>query len=649
MTEFTASRNPLATIVVIGLRDAPSLLNCLRSVAANVLGVPYQVHVVLCDPTDRLRAELEREVSGVEISPFRANLGFARAANFAAARCRTEYIVLLNDDCRVEPGWLESLLDTAERRPRAGLVCSKFLHPDGSLQESGSVLWSDGSTSAVGDGSAVPVMDFERRVDYGSGGSLLVRRDVWSGLGGLPDCYYPAYYEDLDFSLAAAEAGWESWYQPKSVVIHERSASSTVSVRSFIWDRAAQTFRGRWGHVLSGRAPNGHLEDAVWKAMGSPTRVLVIDDRIPEPAKGSGFGRMFDTLSSLAREGDLAVTFAPRMVVAGAELRVPGVRVVENLEAHLSTEGVAYDVIVVSRPHNGQLYRELLDRLCPDSLIVYDAEALFHRRLEMQAEMAPSETRPQLLEEAAWMRGLEADVLAWADHAICISALEADAARLLAATPVEIVSPLLEAPRPTVADFRHRAGIGFVAGWAAGPGSPNCDALQWFGREVLPRVRVRIPGVVLRVTGYDPPPDVRWLAGPAVEFTGEVRELARFYDSVRVAVSPTRFGAGVKIKTVEAVQYGVPVVCTEEAATGLPARLRQAVWVCDDPAAFADAVVELLSDERTWELQRSRCLRYSEELEAAADQRQAGTGWPSIIRRVVAGGALASVPSGGTR
>ena len=109
------------------------------------------------------------------------------------------------------------------RRSGCAMAGSTFLHPDGSLQEAGSILWSDGSASAAGDGFPDGFMRFERRVDYCSGGSLLLRRDVWEALGGFDDRYYPAYFEDVDLALRASDAGWEVWYQPLSVVRHARS------------------------------------------------------------------------------------------------------------------------------------------------------------------------------------------------------------------------------------------------------------------------------------------------------------------------------------------------------------------------------------------------------------------------------------------
>ena len=227
------------------------------------------------------------------------------------------------------------------------------------------------------------------------------------------------------------------------------------------------------------------------------------------------------------------------------------------------------------------------------------------------------------------MRELEHGLARRADCVVCISEAEADELRAVTDAPVHVVAPLFDAPSPTAAGFDDRTDLGLVAGWAAGPGSPNCDGLQWFAREVMPKVLAEVPGCRLLVTGANPPADVTWLDGSVVQFVGRVRDLAGFYTRVRVIVSSTRFGAGVKLKTVEAVQYGVPVVCTEEAAAGLPPEMLGAVWVAPDAAKFADAVIALLTDRVTWERRRQLSLAVHD----ASSIQRFGVGlWPAIIR-----------------
>jgi glycosyltransferase involved in cell wall biosynthesis len=451
----------------------------------------------------------------------------------------------------------------------------------------------------------------------------------------MPEQYYPAYYEDIDFCLSAAEAGWETWYQPDSVVVHQRSTSTNPMVRSFLMATGAELFKERWKDRLPSFQPSGEVERAVWHGMGCPIRVLVIDDRIPDPSRGAGYGRMRDTLAILARESDLYVSFHACVSDGEAPFPVNGVRVVIDLEQHLAMNGVDYDVVIISRPSTVRLCREIIDRNLPNATKIYDAEALFSRRLEMQLEKQvewfSQGSRNQIEAEAADMRSLEASIVCWADRVVCISTLEADIVRSMTEKPVHVVSPRLELARPTDAELHERSGIGFVAGWMAGPGAPNSDGLLWFVREVLPKVRARQPEAVLRVTGFNPPSDVRWMAGQQVEFVGEVGDLRYFYETIRVAISPTRFGAGVKIKSVEAVQFAVPLVCTSEAASGLPSLLRDAVWVADNADDFAEAVTDLLTDDRAWNRMRDRCLAATSPKSAEENGMETWT-WPTVVR-----------------
>jgi glycosyltransferase involved in cell wall biosynthesis len=310
-----------------------------------------------------------------------------------------------------------------------------------------------------------------------------------------------------------------------------------------------------------------------------------------------------------------------------------GIRVVWDLDRHLATQGVHYDVAVISRPHNARWFVDVVGRFLPDAPIIFDAEALYSRRLSSQANLATTQTeRERLLAECRSMRDVETAVLRRVDHVVCISEDEASVARGLTDVPVSVVSPLLRDASPTSASFAARAHVGFVAGWLAGPCGPNSDALLWYAKEVMPRVTARLPWCRLLVTGASPPDDVRWLNGTSVSFVGEVRDLAEFYDSVRVIISPTRFGAGVKLKTVEAIQHGVPVVATSEGAAGLDGKLRDSIAVHDDAAAFADAVISLVTDRVAWERARHDLL----EAGSSPDGSAPGVGtWPDLVRSTV--------------
>jgi glycosyltransferase involved in cell wall biosynthesis len=105
-----------------------------------------------------------------------------------------------------------------------------------------------------------------------------------------------------------------------------------------------------------------------------------------------------------------------------------------------------------------------------------------------------------------------------------------------------------------------------------------------------------------------------------VELLGYVPDLRSLYETARVVIVPMRVGSGVKVKCLEAVQYGVPVVSTPVGAEGLSLRDPRAVVVASDAAAFADAVLELHESAQAWTRQRTRVLRVAEAWQAQPDR-----------------------------
>jgi sugar transferase (PEP-CTERM/EpsH1 system associated) len=124
---------------------------------------------------------------------------------------------------------------------------------------------------------------------------------------------------------------------------------------------------------------------------------------------------------------------------------------------------------------------------------------------------------------------------------------------------------------------------------------PNVDAVRHFCDAILPRVRARCPDSRFVIVGKDPAPAVQRLGSrPGVIVTGAVPDVRPFVRSAAVAVAPLRIARGVQNKILEAMAMGVAVVATGKAHEGLDARPGEHLFVEDDPARFADAVVRLL-------------------------------------------------------
>jgi polysaccharide biosynthesis protein PslH len=152
---------------------------------------------------------------------------------------------------------------------------------------------------------------------------------------------------------------------------------------------------------------------------------------------------------------------------------------------------------------------------------------------------------------------------------------------------------------PAGVELRERALGGqegpvlFVGGYLH---PPNVEAAQWLAREVWPQVRAVRPEARLVLAGRDPPAVVRTLAGPGIEVPGTLAELAPLYEQAGVVAAAAFWGGGVRIKILEALAAGLPVVATPPAAAGLALEHGHNALLANDAASFAGAVVQLLGD-----------------------------------------------------
>ena len=127
---------------------------------------------------------------------------------------------------------------------------------------------------------------------------------------------------------------------------------------------------------------------------------------------------------------------------------------------------------------------------------------------------------------------------------------------------------------------------------------PNVDGVQWFVSDVLPRVRQQVPGVVFDIVGRHPTPDVIALGSPgAIEVHADVADVAPFLARARVAVVPLRMGTGTRLKALEALAAGRPLVGTSIGLDGLGLVDGIHARIANRPDAMADAVIGLLHDD----------------------------------------------------
>jgi len=127
----------------------------------------------------------------------------------------------------------------------------------------------------------------------------------------------------------------------------------------------------------------------------------------------------------------------------------------------------------------------------------------------------------------------------------------------------------------------------------------NIDAVRWFCREAWPAIRRSHPDLQFTIVGRDPAPEVRALESDHVHVTGTVEDVRPFYASAVAAVVPLRSGSGTRLKILEAMAAGVPVVSTRLGAEGIDAEDNVHLLLADSRLEFASAIARIVLSAET--------------------------------------------------
>lgn len=225
---------------------------------------------------------------------------------------------------------------------------------------------------------------------------------------------------------------------------------------------------------------------------------------------------------------------------------------------------------------------------------VVDIAADYNLYIRRAARRAPVPERPRW-----WLRGLKWQLYTRrlgqvVDMWVVPAAADRAALRglLPAAVPVALVPNGVDvqgnafAPNPDApAQLAHCGALSY---------EPNADALRYFCRDIWPEVRQRAPDTQLVATGDSSgaPPEVR--SAPGVTLTGYLPDIRPVLHTSRASIVPLRLGVGTRLKIMEAMALGTPVVSTSLGAEGLDVIDGQHIVLADTPVAFAEGVLRVL-------------------------------------------------------
>ncbi|ESQ73898.1 glycosyltransferase [Asticcacaulis sp. AC402] len=602
-----SQEKPEVSIVIPVYGQLGYTLNCLDALLPHVSRHRFEIIVADDASPDDTKRWLQK-LTGIHALSYTNNEGFVATCNKAAETALGRYLVLLNNDTRVCEGWLDRLIATFGDFPTAGLAGSKFLYPDGSLQEAGGIVWRDGSAWNYGrdDDPNRPRYCHARDADYVSAAAICLPVTVWQEMGGFDDLYRPAYYEDTDLAFRLRARGYRTIYQPLSRVIHyegKTSGTDTTKGTKAHQVKNGQTFFARWHDSLQHHRANG---TQVWaeREREVQKRVLIIDMTNPTPGEDAGSQATVNLIRAYQDLG-YKVSFVPEDNFLFERDKVEALQAMgvechyapydTSLGALLGRTGMMYDVVQLIRADVAAKNLSLIQRMAPRARILFLNADLHFLRLERQAQV---ENTPALLETAASYRKKEMHLAGACDAVLVHSTVEGDILRKEVPGARVHVLPLIEtvaAPGPAHA---KRKDVMFLGGYNH---PPNVDAALWLLDALWPRLAQQLPQARLLLVGSNPPDSLRARAGDRVLVTGTVPELTPWFDQARVFVAPLRYGAGAKGKVLAALAHGVPVVATGIGAEGMGLMAGKTVFPADTAEALIAETLRLYNlPARRW-------------------------------------------------
>lgn len=604
---------PLVSIVIPVYNQFNYTYLCLRSIVEYSSNVPYEIILADDGSTDRTQTIAEI-VRGLRIVRNQQNLRFLKNCNHAAKEAKGKYILFLNNDTQVQPDWLTSLVELIEQDEKIGMVGSKLVYPDGSLQEAGGIVWKDGSAWNFGRGKnpLSPEFNYVKETDYISGAAIMIRRALWEEIGGFDEQFAPAYFEDTDLAFGVRKHGYKVMYQPASVVVHFEGVSNgtdTASGQKSYQLVNQKKFTEKWKDVLEKEHfKNGeNVFSARDRSAGKET-VLVIDHYIPTYDKDAG-SRSMDTYLQLLTKMGFNVKFmgdnfyydipyARHYEQMGIEI-LCGNFYARNWKSWVNEHGKYLDYVLLSRPNISIKHIDMFKEKTKAKIIYYVQDLHFLRE-QREYEITHD---PERLKSSQEFKKQEMYIMDRADVVFTLSSVEKAIIDENIPGEKAVIIPIscyYDFPE-TPATMKGKKDILFVGGFGH---RPNENAVLWFAENVWPMVKKELPDSRWVIIGSHPTEKVLELQGDErILVTGFVsdEELEDYYDNkCRACVIPLQYGAGVKGKTLEAMYHRVPIISTSVGIEGLY-DIEKYVQPTDDATSFADKVVALYRDDRTSE------------------------------------------------
>jgi len=245
-------------------------------------------------------------------------------------------------------------------------------------------------------------------------------------------------------------------------------------------------------------------------------------------------------------------------------------------------------------------YLEFFRKKAPQTKIIFDMIDIHFLRMERAQEINFDK---KISREIEHYKYLETEFSKKADRIAVISQQEKNVMKsYVEESKLFTISNMHNIKRKPeeVPSFEKRKGIFFIGSFLH---APNIDAVVYLFNKIMPHVWKILPDLKVIIIGQNPPEEIIKLNSELFEITGFVEDVTPFFENCIASISPLRFGAGVKGKIGQALEYSIPVVTTEIGAEGmfLEDKVSALISKNEDYVGFAENIIEICTNKSIWE------------------------------------------------
>ena len=605
------SNSASVTIVIPAYNNFVEVAVLIESIVSFSSNTNYSI-IIADDASPNFNFSVFGVLPGVRVVRNATNCGYIDNVNHAATGISTTYLLTLNQDVVVCPGWLDEMVAEMERDSRNAIVGPRVLDHEFNILEAGALIFQEAHAMHRGRRSApdTPRYAYSREVDYVSGCALLIRTEVWGRLSGLDEQYRPAYYDDVDLCLRVHALGLRVRYAPLSCIIHFEGTSMGTDVADKNSLKSYQLINQAKIAAVHHGALSKHTAMQNSKQLDSHfsngTKVVCVFDTMPHPNRDGGsvdFELIVQYLISL--DYQVAAVFARKISPQDSlSWRARGV-LCEELGSTYGKQLVAEADIIFS--FGTMVGIRLAKENLSDKRWIHHTSDIATRRLEAMNQTFKDQQHVSA-EASRWFLGMPRDEKQmWAiekptlenpSTTLFVTEHDLQYAQDNEAVGNFVHFPILKGGPDTndVPAPLAQTTVGFVGSFLH---SPNSDAVEYFLRDLWPSIYQQVPTARFLIwgSGIKPNQSADWSAVPGVEIRGWFATWEEVVAQTRVLVSPLRFGAGMKHKVVSTLIYGRPVVGTCTSFEGFEVSQLSYKVMTDDPQLLIKSTVEILQSD----------------------------------------------------